>query len=169
MFAFSQSSVLPMPQPHVFSFNGALRQETAPAKDSLQQTMLYSSAGLDIAYNRLHHYLYCNWKGVQTTESLRAGTGIILTLLKRQDCDRILMDNRQVNGAYGTASRWMKLGLMTALQTSGLAKVSWLVSPDPLVLLANAFSLRQVGGKSRFVRAFSDDNAAKLWLLERLN
>ncbi len=88
--------------------------------------MLYSSAGLDIAYNRLHQYLYCHWKGAQTPESLRTGTQMLLTLLKTQACDRVLMDNRGVQGAFGTASRWVKLGLLAALHTHGLTRVSWL-------------------------------------------
>lgn len=170
MFAFSQSSISPMPQSPAF-FLGANTQvrETAAAKDALQQTVLYSSAGLDIAYNRLHQYMYCNWKGAHTPESLRAGTEVLLTLLKTQACDRVLMDNRGVKGAYGAASRWVKLGLLAALQTYGLARVSWLVSSDPLLHFANALSLRQVSEEGSFVRSFSDENAAKLWLLERLN
>lgn len=170
MFAFSQPSVLPMPQSPTFSLRAGTRgRETAAARDALQQTMLYSSAGLDIAYNRLHQYLYCSWKGAQTPESLQTGTQMLLTLLKTQACDRVLMDNRGVKGAYGTASRWVKLGLLSALHTHGLTRVSWLVSSEPLIHLANALSLRQVSEKGGFVRSFSDENAAKLWLLERSN
>ncbi len=169
MFAFSQPSVLPMPQSPAFSLGASTRGRETAARDALQRTTLYSSAELDIAYNRLHQYLYCNWKGAQTPESLRTGTQMLLKLLKTQACDRVLMDNREVKGAFGTASRWVKLGLLSVLHTHGLTRVSWLVSSEPLIHLANALSLRQVSEKGGFIRSFSDESAAKLWLLQRFN
>jgi hypothetical protein len=169
MHLFSQSSVLSMPQIPAFSLRAATRGRETAAKEALQQTMLYSSAGLDIAYNRLHQYLYCNWKGTQTAETLQEGIKMIMTLVKVQGGDRLLIDNRQVKGAFGAAWWWVKLGLLSALHTHGLARVSWLVPSDPLIHLANALSLRQVSGKAGFVQCFSDENAAKLWLLEQLN
>jgi hypothetical protein len=169
MFTFSQSSLLTLDQPAFASSFTAIGQETVTGKDALQHTPLYTSAYVDVAYNRLHEYLYCNWKGMPAGESLQEEVQVILTLLKGQGCSTILNDNRQAGWALQAASRWVKQDLFAPLRAAGLHRMAWVVSPNPLLHLATLLPLRRMDEKCSFVRTFSDESAAKLWLLERLN
>jgi hypothetical protein len=129
---------------------------------------LYRSAHVDIAYNRLHHYLYCNWKSVPTGESLRVEVQHIGHLLRGQGCSKILNDHRRMGWAYRVASQWLKPDFLAPLRAAGLGRMAWVVSSNPLLQLANVLPLRCLDEKGAVLRAFSDESAAKLWLLEKL-
>ncbi len=143
-------------------------KDTAAGKEALQHTVLYSSAHVDVAYNRLHHYLYCNWKSLPAGESLRAEVQTIGTLLRGQGCTNILNDHRRLGWAYRVASHWFKIDFLAPLRAAGLGKMAWVVSSNPLLRLATLLPLRRLDDKGAFLRTFSDESAAKLWLLEKL-
>gem|GEM_PF-6025275 len=146
---------------------GPRKEDTAGGKDALQHVALYSSAHVDIAYNRLHQYLYCNWKSVPTGESLRTEVQAIGHLLRGQGCNKMLNDHRRLGWAYRLASYWLTPDFLAPLRAAGLGKMAWLVSSNPLLQLATVLPLRRLDEKGASLRAFSDESAAKLWLVER--
>ena len=143
-------------------------QDAAGGKEALQHLALYSSAHVDIAYNRLHHYLYCNWKSVPAGESLRAEVQAIGHLLRGQGCRNLLNDHHRLGWACCLASHWRGFDFLVPLRAAGLGKMAWIVSPNPLLQLATVLPLRRLDEKGAVLRAFSDESAAKLWLLEKL-
>ena len=143
--------------------------ENAGGKDALQHVALYRSAHVDVAYNRLHQYLYCNWKSVPTGESLRTEAETIGHLLRGQGCNKILNDHRRLGWAYRLASYWLTPDVLAPLRAAGLAKMAWVVSSNPLLQLATVLPLRRLDEKGASLRAFNDESAAKLWLIERLS
>jgi hypothetical protein len=46
--------------------------------------------------------------------------------------------------------------------------MAWIVSSNPLLQLATVLPLRRLDEKGAVLRSFSDESAAKLWLLEKL-
>jgi hypothetical protein len=142
--------------------------DAAGGKEALQHLALYSSTHVDVAYNRLHHYLYCNWKSVPAGESLRAEVQTIGHLLRGQGCRNILNDYRRLGWACRVASRWLKSDFLAPLRAAGLGKMAWIVSSNPLLQLVTVLPLRRLDEKGAVLRAFSDESAAKLWLLEKL-
>ena len=131
-------------------------------------TLLYGSTHVDVAYNRLPQYLYCNWKSLPTGESLRTEVQTIGQLLRGQRCSKILNDQRRLGWVYRVASPWFKLDFLAPLRAAGLGKMAWIVSSNPLLRLATLLPLRRLDEKGAFLRTFSDESAAKLWLLEKL-
>jgi hypothetical protein len=143
-------------------------KEAAGGKEALQHFALYSSAHVDVAYNRLHHYLYCNWKSAPAGESLRAEVQNIGHLLRGQGCSKVLNDHRRLGWTYRVASLWFQLDFLAPLRAAGLGKMAWIVSSNPLLQLATVLPLRRLDEKGAVLRSFSDESAAKLWLLEKL-
>ncbi len=167
MLTISASSPLSF-SPTAVSITPAACSKDTSGKEALQHMALYSSAHVDVAYNRLHHYLYCNWKSMPAGESLRTEAQTIGNLLRGQGCTHILNDHRRLGWAYRVASHWFKIDFLAPLRAAGLGKMAWIVSSNPFLRLATLLPLRRLDDKGAFLRTFSDESAAKLWLLEKL-
>ena len=149
MFSLLDSSVLPVRRPKLFWLpafsSNAINpsKQTGIRKDSAHQTILFTSASVDIAYNRLHQYLYCHWKGSQSTQSLSTGAAQLLRLLEGLGCSAVLHDLRQTNDLHKVAS-WLIQHAATALTHAGRIKVSWILSANPFVQLITLLLLPQL-------------------------
>lgn len=111
-------------------------------------------------------FIYANWIGVQSLESIILGGNLLLTMLRKQPCAAILNSNKELVGPWEVGVNW--LGYKWAPQAKALG----------VVYFAHVFSYGIYGKKSfeaflpflnqHFeVCAFEDETAAREWLQQK--
>ena len=125
--------------------------------------VLFESDFLTLTFDYNHDWLYADWQGEQTLETVRAGSAQILEQLRRERCQKLLNDNRAVRGMWMDASEWIARELPPVLESAGLRYVAWVYSADVFSRLSAQHALEKT--ETPFlVLAFDDMDAARAWL-----
>ncbi|AYA38053.1 hypothetical protein D3Y59_14000 [Hymenobacter oligotrophus] len=125
--------------------------------------LLFQAATIEIQFDPLNDWLYVNWLGNQTEESVRAGATKILEYVQQERTRKVLNDNSYVTGMWGGAAEWIGQELMPALSAAGLEYAAWVYSPDIYSRLSTDSSLQHVTG-GVIVLPFDDVATAGSWL-----
>lgn len=116
-------------------------------------------SGIEISYNGQYDYLYCNWIGNQTPESMAKAAKLILQTLELKKCKKILNDN-----TFLSRSRDKTHGILVnyfpQFQKAGLQQIAWIVSPNIFIEL----STKKLIPASGLVTFFHTSQEAELWL-----
>lgn len=127
-----------------------------------QKEKLVESKELDIEFDVAQQYVYVNWKGFHSMESVKSGCEKLLQVLTEKNCKRVLDDNRMVSGPWLGAAEWVATDWFPRVYAAGVEKFAWIVS-------ANIFSqmsteATQARNKSNKTRTFDDIAKATQWL-----
>lgn len=125
----------------------------------------YEGSFIRIHYRAEHHYLEVDWLGYQNYDSVVKGCGIMMDLLKKNNCHWVLNDNTLVKGNWSEASDWGAEVWFPAMAEAGLKKFAWIYSPSMFSRIAANRSLPSEYDAVQV--AFFDDKAeAKGWLVK---
>ncbi|MBS7565025.1 hypothetical protein KHS38_11475 [Mucilaginibacter sp. Bleaf8] len=91
---------------------------------------------ITIRYNAEKHWMEADWQGYQNLESVQKGCMILLDLMKKNNCSKVLNDNSYVKGNWSEASDWGSEFWFPAMQDSGLKEFAWIYSPSTFSRLA---------------------------------
>lgn len=123
----------------------------------------YESSFITIRYEKAGHYLQADWNGYQNYESVVKGCTIILDLLQKNHCRKVLNDNSRVKGNWSEASDWGADYWFPAMAEAGLQQFAWIYSPSTFSRIAANISL-----PSEFdvvqTAFFDNKTAAAAWL-----
>ncbi|MBD1362627.1 PAS domain-containing protein [Mucilaginibacter sp. ZT4R22] len=122
----------------------------------------YEGSFITILYQPEGNYLDVNWKGYQNYESVVKGCGIILDLMQKNKCSRVLNDNTEVKGNWSEASDWGAEVWFPAMTKAGLQKFAWVYSPSTFSRIAANVSLPSTYDPVAF---FHDKDTARHWLI----
>lgn len=122
-----------------------------------------------ISYQQQHDYIYVNWQGCHTVESLIKGCEEILTFVKKTGCTRVLNDNTHLSHhalseeMWLEPMKWIARDWFPRLYGSGCVSFAWVYSPDKVNKL---FPLETLRFKIRNPNIFIFDNKelAASWL-----
>ncbi len=131
----------------------------------MELEVLYTSKTLDIEYNREYNYLYCNWKGFQTVDSVKGGGNKILELFRQRRCRKVLNDNRLVTGPWQGAAEWAAKEWFPAMYGAGLKHFAWVVSPSISGQLSIEKTLSEAEMKDEITCTFDSFESAHKWLV----
>jgi hypothetical protein len=92
--------------------------------------LLYKASNMEICYDSIHRFLYCNWIGYQSHAELVHSGFIMLELLKQKRVHKILNDNSKVEGAWIDSSEWTAQRWFPNMANAGLQHFSWILSTD---------------------------------------
>lgn len=129
----------------------------------MQKEKLFEAKSLVIEFDAQHQYLYANWKGFQTVDSIKIGCEKMLEILKQKECKKVLNDNRLVTGPWQSAADWVATDWFPRMYAAGLAQLSWIVSPNVFSELSTEAT--QSKNKTDKTRTFKDYDAAEKWLI----
>lgn len=121
----------------------------------------FDTAYLTIDYDEANHWVYSNWKGYLTIETVQAGAEAILQHLQYHRCAYLLNDNRRVLGMWNPAMEWTITNWAPRAVALGLTYFAHLVQPDAMATLsAEALTL----GISKYlcIASFEDTEPAML-------
>ena len=125
--------------------------------------ILFESSFLTLSFDYTHNWLYADWRGEQTLETVQTGSTQMVEQLRLERCEKLLNDNRSVHGMWVDGSEWIARELPPRLEAAGLRYVAWVYSPDVFSRLSAQQAL--AGSGARFLTlAFEDVSAARAWL-----
>lgn len=101
----------------------------------------YEGNYMKIRYHPEGNYLDVNWTGYQNYDSVVKGCGIILDLMQKNKCSRVLNDNTEVKGNWSEAADWGAEVWFPAMAKAGLEKFAWVYSPSTFSRIAANVSL----------------------------
>ncbi|RYU89591.1 PAS domain S-box protein [Mucilaginibacter terrigena] len=146
-----------------FSFLLPLSGKQEFSETGTDHQTFYEGSFVKIRYQPDGQYMDVDWKGYQNYESVVKGCNILLDLMQKNNCHKVLNDNTHVKGNWSEASDWGAEVWFPAMAAAGLNKFAWIYSPSTFsriaanVSLPSEFDLVQVA-------FFDEKNTAMEWL-----
>lgn len=91
--------------------------------------ILYDTPALSIAYDDDNQWLYVEWKGPHNGASAVTGGDVVLGLLRRYPCQKMLNDNSQVTSDWEKGAAWVGGHYYEQLAQLGVRFVAWVYPP----------------------------------------
>jgi len=111
-------------------------------------------------------YIYVNWIGIQSLETVVMGGNHLLTMLRQKPCQGLLNSNRELIGSWETAVSWLTHRWVPQAKASGLRYYAHVLSPG--IYGRRSFDLFYPILQREFDLAlFEDETSAIVWLQER--
>ncbi|MES3016611.1 MAG: ATP-binding protein [Bacteroidota bacterium] len=124
----------------------------------------YEGNYVTIRYRQEQQYIDVDWIGYQNYDSVVKGCQIMLDIMQKNDCHKILNDNTRVKGNWSEASDWGAEIWFPAMARAGLRKFAWIYSPSTFSRIASSKSVPPSYDEVEL--AFFDDKVkAANWLL----
>lgn len=124
--------------------------------------VLFSEPFIEISYNPEEKWIYADWKGFQTTKTVKEGCELILDSLRKYGCHKVLNDNTSVKGIWSGASEWVAVDWFPRMRAAGMQWFGWIYSPSIFSQLSTDKTLNYTS--EGFVKTFYDLDTAKRWL-----
>jgi len=123
----------------------------------------YKGNFIEMRYLPERQWMDVNWIGYQNYDSVKKGCLIMLDLLKKNNCSKVLNDNTYVMGNWSEAVDWGGEFWFPAMQDAGLKHFAWIYSPSTFSRMSAHKSIDITMGKVT-AQFFTDINEARAWL-----
>jgi PAS domain S-box-containing protein len=123
----------------------------------------YKGNFIEMKYLPESQWMDVNWIGYQNYDSVKKGCLIMLDLLKKNNCTKVLNDNTYVMGNWSEAADWGGEFWFPAMQEAGLKHFAWIYSPSTFSRMSAHKSIDITMGKVT-AQFFTDINEARTWL-----
>lgn len=133
------------------------------SKPSIDKDDFYQDNSITVVYNPVYQRLDVDWTGFQSFESVQHGGMVILEMLKRNNCSKIINDNRHVLGTWSEAAEWAGEEWFPMVEKAGLKYFAWIYSPSAFSQLSAKKSVDNAVGNV-VTQFFTDIVLAQDWL-----
>lgn len=133
------------------------------------QTLLKTSENfyvdqyLSIHYLPDRNWLYVDWIGYQSEESVMHGGMMMLEALRKYRIEKILNDNTRVMGIWTPAAKWAGEVWFPKMVESGLKFFAWIYSPSRLSRFSTDETLNNTVDTEN-IQTFYNIEEATVWL-----
>ncbi len=118
---------------------------------------------LTITYDAENCWVYNNWYGSQTLESVMQGAEACLKVLADHKCAYLLNDNRLVAGPWSQATEWIVTDWTPRAVATGLTHFAHVISPESLARLSAENMHHRIRGAFQ-MQIFEEAYKAEEWL-----
>jgi hypothetical protein len=109
-------------------------------------------------------FVFVNWIGIQSIETIIMGNNQILALLREKPCKGLLNSNRELIGPWEAAVAWLAYKWAPQAKALGLCHIAHVLSPG--IYGQRSFnSLSPLLEELLDLRSFEDEDTAERWLL----
>jgi PAS domain S-box-containing protein len=136
-------------------------EETGPI---IKTDTYYRDSTITISFNNDSKCLDVDWIGYHDFTTVKAGGMVMLEMLKKNSCHKVLNDNRNVLGTWSEASDWAASVWFPLMELAGLKYFAWILPDSAFSQLSAKKSVDERNGNVR-TQFFSDDTEAIIWLL----
>ncbi len=123
---------------------------------------LFQTSYITISFDYLHDWIYADWTGDQTLESVQDGALQMLECLRDERCHKVLNDNTRVTSMWADAAEWGGKEWFPAMTAAGLQYFAWVYSPNVYSRLSTDLTLQHT--TRPVVLAFDNLDMAAAWL-----
>ncbi|WP_162052942.1 hypothetical protein [Pontibacter pamirensis] len=113
-------------------------------------------------------FIYSQWYGVQSVETVKEGGYKLLEMLKEQPCSKLLNSNKQVIGSWDMALEWAETEWAPLMRAAGLKYLAQVVPSSIYATLTIEKLIQQIDDEFE-IRTFQEDADAETWLLSLVN
>ncbi|GAC1314829.1 MAG: hypothetical protein NVSMB24_39910 [Mucilaginibacter sp.] len=89
----------------------------------------YKNKNFEIQYEEAQNWMYINWLGYQSFDTVKEGSMLLMDLFKKNNCTKILDDNSLLLGSWSEAADWGAEYWFPTMSKLGLKKMAWITSP----------------------------------------
>ncbi|WP_026463196.1 hypothetical protein [Adhaeribacter aquaticus] len=118
---------------------------------------------ITIEYKSHEGWVYVNWIGLQSVETVKAGGEAMLEALKETGCSKFLNDNRELVGPWDKANDWVQTNWTPRMLEAGLKYLAFIVSHGRYGKLSAEDAHRRIGNKFE-MKLFDSYDKATTWL-----
>lgn len=118
---------------------------------------------ISINYIPEYNWLYVDWIGYQTEESVMNGGMMMLSALREYRIEKVLNDNTNVVGIWTPAAKWAGEVWFPKMVESGLKYFAWIYSPSRLSQISTDQTLTNTVNTEN-IRTFYNIEEATTWL-----
>ena len=142
----------------------AVNQESKPIVKNFDY---YKDESITIAYNNSKKRLEVDWKGYQNFDSVYKGGMLMLEMMKKTKCHKIVNDNRHVLGTWSDAADWGREKWFPMMEEAGLKYFAWVYSKSAFSQLSAQKTVDvTLGGV--VAQFFTDIKMAQKWIDEKM-
>lgn len=141
--------------------------ETAEGNPVIQEEDFYQDDHITLMYNPAYHRIDANWTGFQDQESVKRGCMLMLDMVMKYKCTKIVNDNREVLGTWSEASEWVGESFFPLLEKGGLKYLAWVFSTSVFSQLSAKKSV-DVSMNNITTQFFTDISFAEQWINDPL-
>jgi hypothetical protein len=124
---------------------------------------LFKEEFLTLYLNKTDNWIYADWTGFQTTETIKNGSEHLLQAVLDSGVHKLINDNTHLTGMRANAVEWLALNLAPRLQTAGLQYISWIYKTNSLSE-ASADLVLSISQTDIIVIVFDHVTMAEKWL-----
>jgi len=125
----------------------------------------YRDGHITINYNKTLSRLDTDWLGFQNMESVKNGCLMMLDILIKNNCKKIMNDNRHVLGTWAEASDWVREIFFPMMESAGIKYIAWIFALGAVSQFAAEKSIDTTDEKIKTL-FFTDITAAEDWINE---
>lgn len=109
-------------------------------------------------------FLYAQWFGVQSIETVKEGGYKLLDMMKEKPCTKLLNSNKNVIGSWDMALEWAQTVWAPEMRELGLRYLAQVVPSSIYATLTIESLIQQIDDQFE-IRTFEEDADAEAWLL----
>ena len=109
-------------------------------------------------------FIYVNWIGIQTLETVVMGCNHILAILRHQPCTSILNSNKELIGPWDHSINWLTYKWVPEIKSLGVIYFAHVMGPG--IYGQNSFKKFHTNIQHQLkIATFTDEKEAESWLL----
>lgn len=135
-------------------------------KPNIKTDTFYQNSNITITYSEKKHCVNADWTGFQNLNSVQQGGMMLFEMLVKNNCHKMLNDNRNVLGTWSEASDWAGKEWFPMMEKAGLQYFAWVFSPIAFSQLSAKKSI-DVAPHHVTVQFFTDITLAEDWINSR--
>ncbi|WP_018476586.1 hypothetical protein [Pontibacter roseus] len=128
----------------------------------MKHIKLLTTDSLTIEYNAVDDYLYANWRGDFTKDTVQQGYEQILFFLKKERCHKLLDNHYEVQGLWLELTDWLAYDWHPRAEADGLLYHAAVYSQNHFSRLSTDQAVRMV--RKGVVKGFETVENAEGWL-----
>ena len=137
--------------------------EQAHSKPLIRTDTFYQDNYITLVYNEPEDRIDADWTGFQHMESIKNGCAVMLDLLRKNNCYKIVNDNSHVLGTWSEASEWVGEVFFKQLDEQGVKYLAWVFSPSAFSQLSAKKSINVAVGNV-ITQFFTELTLAEAWI-----
>ncbi len=126
-------------------------------------TNSFGQTYLTIRYERENNWIYNEWRGVLSIDSVMQGATAVLEIMRATACPYLLNDNLAVVGSWNQANDWIAREWMPQALELGLRRFAHVVAPGTFVQVS-AEEMQKRAAERFAMELFSNVEEARVWL-----
>lgn len=135
-------------------------------KPMVKHDDFYKDQSITIAFNAAKQQLEVDWIGYQNYESVYNGGMMMLEMMAKNNCHKVVNDNRHVLGTWSDATDWARETWFPMMEQAGLEYFAWVYSNSAFSKLSAQRSVDVNMGKV-ITQFFTDIKLAEEWISKR--